>query len=75
MNNVRGVIAMMSLAQAKKHAERMTKLHGEKWIVFKTPDDALCNTLEGGRYNTGRYAACKESERADYAQGGAEFVA
>lgn len=66
---------MMTLRQAKKHAEAMTRLHGVRWLVFKTPASAAINQYPLNLYNKGRYAACAESERADYEAGGAEFIA
>lgn len=65
---------MMNLKQATAYAKRMTALHGEPWLVFRTPDDAPCNQYPGNVYNTGRYHTCRASERADYEAGGAVFV-
>lgn len=64
---------MMSLKQAKAHAKAMTELHGEQWLVFITPADAPCNHGALAIYNKGRFAACRESERAEYEAGGATF--
>lgn len=64
---------MMTLKQAKAHAQAMTEMHGEPWLVFKTPAAAPCNTKPFSTYNQGRYAVCRASERADYEAGGAVF--
>ncbi len=55
---------MMTLRQANSTAEYLSALHGEKWIVFKTPKGAVCNKAPANFYNSGSYAVCKESERA-----------
>ncbi len=65
---------MMSLKQAKRHAVSMMKIHQVPWLVFKTPDSALCNQPGYNLHNKGRYCACRASERSDYEDGGAEFV-
>jgi hypothetical protein len=64
---------MMTLKAAIKHAEAMEVLHGEPWLVFKTPDNAPINQGINALYNTGRFACCRSSEREDYADGGATF--
>jgi hypothetical protein len=58
-----------TLAQAKRYAESMSKLHnGEKWLTFKIPHGSPA-------YGMGmRFHACKETERSVYEAGGAEFV-
>jgi hypothetical protein len=64
---------MMSLKKAKAHAKAMTALHGEQWLVFITPANAKCNQDAYAIYNTGRFMACRERERAEYEAGGATF--
>lgn len=64
---------MWDLRRAKRHAVAMAKLHREPWIVFITPASAPCNHGAAAIYNTGRFLACRLSERADYAAGGATF--
>lgn len=65
---------MYTLKFAKKEAASLTKIHGEPWLVFRTPDGAPCNQYPANVFNKGRYAVCKASERRDYEMGGCEFV-
>lgn len=65
---------MMTLKQAKKYAANLSALRGEAWLVFKTPDSAPCNSYPANVHNTGRYHACKASERVEYEHGGAVFI-
>lgn len=65
---------MMSLKQAKAHADNMSQLHGAPWLVFRTPATAPCNQAPANTFNAGRYAACPASERAEYESGGAVFI-
>lgn len=64
---------MLTKAQAQAHADNMTDLHGEPWIVFRVPDNALSNQKPYNLHNTGRYYACPAAERAEYEAAGAVF--
>jgi hypothetical protein len=75
METQTGVTKMMTKKQAEAYAARMANLHGSPWLVFKTPDNAACNEHPANIYNSGRYATCPASERADYEAGGAQFLA
>lgn len=66
---------MLTLQAAREHAAQMAELHGEPWLVFKTPSDAPCNQSPCSALNSGRYAACRASEREEYEQGGVIFIA
>jgi hypothetical protein len=65
---------MYSLAQAKRLANIYAEDTGEEWAIFKTPENAMCNQPGFNTYNSGRYALCRASERAEYEAGGAKFV-
>ena len=65
---------MYTLKEAQAYADRLAKMKGEPWIVFRTPDNAGINQHPANIYNSGRYAACRASEREDYEAGGAVFV-
>lgn len=64
---------MFTLKQAKRHAQQMADLHREPWVVFITPANAPCNHGPAAIYNTGRFLACRMSERDEYEAGGARF--
>jgi hypothetical protein len=66
---------MMTKKKATTCARQMGSLHldGEKWLVFRTADDALCNTRPLNTYNKGRYGACRASEKPQYEAGGCVF--
>lgn len=64
---------MFDLKKAKRHAQQMADLHGEPWLVFITPASAACNHGAAAIYNTGRFLACRASERDEYEAGGAAF--
>jgi hypothetical protein len=66
---------MMNLKQAIKYAQNMESIHKEPWLIFITPSAAAINQYPGNVHNTGRFACCRESEREDYAAGGAVFPA
>jgi hypothetical protein len=65
---------MFTLKQAKAQVQNLTAIHGEPWLIFKTPAGAACNQYPGNVFNKGPYAVCKASERADYEAGGCEFI-
>lgn len=64
---------MLTLKQAQKQARSLSAMHGERWLVFKTPATAPCNQHPANLFNKGRFAVCRNSERADYEAGGADF--
>lgn len=65
---------MMTRKQAEKQADALTRLKGEPWTVFKTPENATCNQDPFNMFNTGRYAVCRVAEEADYQDGGATLT-
>lgn len=65
---------MYTLKQAREYAKNLSELHKEPWIVIKTPAEAKINQYPANLYNTGRYLACKQSERQEYEEGGCEVV-
>ena len=66
---------MYTRAQARNFAKAMEAIHGEPWVVFRTPSSAVCNQSPMNLFNAGHYAACPASEQEDYERGGAEFDA
>lgn len=64
---------MMTRKQAKAHAALMKQIHGEEWLIFKTPAHAPINQYPANIYNVGPYATCAASDRAEYEAEGAQF--
>lgn len=65
---------MMTLAEANRHAKNLQEITGREWLIFKTPDDAVCNQYPNNVVRTGQFATCRKSEREEYEAGGAEFL-
>jgi hypothetical protein len=64
---------MMTKKEAQAYADMMGRMKGEPYAVFKTPDNAKINQHPANLYNSGRYWACRASEREEYEAGGAIF--
>lgn len=66
---------MFSLKTANQLVMQLESIHpGDRYLIFKTPANARCNTYPLNIYNTGPYGYCLESERQYYEQRGATFL-
>jgi hypothetical protein len=60
--------AITTIKQARAYAETIEEMTGRRQLIFKVKPGTAAHDY-GIRFGT-----CNESERADYAEGGAEFV-
>jgi hypothetical protein len=65
---------MYTLKQAKAYAANIEKITGKRHLVFRVPEGTAASTYPGNVFNTGKYATCEESEKAEYEADGAVFV-